>query len=167
MTALQSAASRARATGRRYCLAESHEAAAKTFENHPHLQIPQASIELMEIHSLPRMYAAWVAPLVSRCEEAGWVVRRVNRDDLRVVEIRLTASRRNYAASGTTALAISFPIARSATSRSYCACRLIQNSGVVPNRRARRSAISADTAESPRHIKSMRRCGTLVFFATR
>ena len=28
---------------------ESHEAAAKSFENHPHLQIPQASIEVMEI----------------------------------------------------------------------------------------------------------------------
>jgi len=27
--------------------AESHEAAAKIFENHPHLQIPQASIEVM------------------------------------------------------------------------------------------------------------------------
>jgi hypothetical protein len=33
--------------------AESHEAAAKTFEGHPHLQIPQSSIEVMEIHSLP------------------------------------------------------------------------------------------------------------------
>jgi hypothetical protein len=32
--------------------AESHEAAAKSFEGHPHLQIPQASIEVMEIHSL-------------------------------------------------------------------------------------------------------------------
>ncbi len=29
--------------------AESHEAAAKPFEKHPHLQIPQASIEIMEI----------------------------------------------------------------------------------------------------------------------
>ena len=27
--------------------AESHEAAAKAFENHPHLQIPQSSIEVM------------------------------------------------------------------------------------------------------------------------
>ena len=27
--------------------AESHEAAAKIFENHPHLQIPQSSIEVM------------------------------------------------------------------------------------------------------------------------
>jgi hypothetical protein len=33
--------------------AESHEAAAKTFEGHPHLQIPQASIEVMEINPLP------------------------------------------------------------------------------------------------------------------
>src|SRR5947208_11733571 len=32
--------------------AESHDAAAKTFEAHPHLQIPQASIEIMEIHPL-------------------------------------------------------------------------------------------------------------------
>jgi hypothetical protein len=35
--------------------AESHEAAAKLFEKHPHLQIPQSSIEVMEIHSLPGM----------------------------------------------------------------------------------------------------------------
>ncbi len=35
--------------------AESHEAAAKTFEGHPHLQIPQASIEVMEINPLHGM----------------------------------------------------------------------------------------------------------------
>ena len=35
--------------------AESHEAAAKTFEGHPHLQIPQSSIEVMEIHPLHGM----------------------------------------------------------------------------------------------------------------
>jgi hypothetical protein len=35
--------------------AESHEAAAKSFERHPHLQIPQSSIEIMEIHALPGM----------------------------------------------------------------------------------------------------------------
>jgi hypothetical protein len=35
--------------------AESHDAAAKTFEGHPHLQIPQASIEVMEINPLPGM----------------------------------------------------------------------------------------------------------------
>jgi hypothetical protein len=35
--------------------AESHEAAAKTFEGHPHLQIPQASVEVMEIHPLSGM----------------------------------------------------------------------------------------------------------------
>jgi hypothetical protein len=33
--------------------AESHEAASKMFEDHPHLGIPQASIEIMEIHALP------------------------------------------------------------------------------------------------------------------
>ena len=32
--------------------AETHDAAAKTFEGHPHLQIPQSSIEVMEIHPL-------------------------------------------------------------------------------------------------------------------
>ncbi len=32
--------------------ARSHEAAAKTLEGHPHLQIPQASIEVMEINPL-------------------------------------------------------------------------------------------------------------------
>ena len=35
--------------------AESHEAAAKSFEAHPHLQIPQSSIEVMEINPLPGM----------------------------------------------------------------------------------------------------------------
>ena len=33
--------------------AESQEAAAKLFEDHPHLGIPSASIEIMEIHPLP------------------------------------------------------------------------------------------------------------------
>jgi hypothetical protein len=32
--------------------AESHEVAAKIFENHPHLGIPQASIEVMEANPL-------------------------------------------------------------------------------------------------------------------
>jgi hypothetical protein len=32
--------------------AESHEVAVKIFENHPHLQIPQASIEVMEVRAL-------------------------------------------------------------------------------------------------------------------
>jgi hypothetical protein len=35
--------------------AETHEAAAKFFERHPHLQIPQSSIEIMEIHALRGM----------------------------------------------------------------------------------------------------------------
>jgi hypothetical protein len=35
--------------------AESHEAAAKAFEGHPHLQIPQSSIEVMEINPLSGM----------------------------------------------------------------------------------------------------------------
>ena len=35
--------------------AELHEAAAKCFENHPHLQIPQSSIEVMEVRSMGRM----------------------------------------------------------------------------------------------------------------
>ena len=35
--------------------AESHEAAARTFEGHPHLQIPQSSIEVMEVHPLSGM----------------------------------------------------------------------------------------------------------------
>jgi hypothetical protein len=35
--------------------AESHEAAAKSFENHPHLQIPQSSIEVMEIQPMAGM----------------------------------------------------------------------------------------------------------------
>ncbi len=35
--------------------ADSHEAAARSFEGHPHLQIPQSSIEIMEIHALPGM----------------------------------------------------------------------------------------------------------------
>jgi hypothetical protein len=35
--------------------ADSHGAAAKAFEGHPHLQIPQSSIEVMEIHPLSGM----------------------------------------------------------------------------------------------------------------
>jgi hypothetical protein len=35
--------------------AESHEAAAKIFEGHPHFQIPQSSIEVMAINPLPDM----------------------------------------------------------------------------------------------------------------
>lgn len=35
--------------------AESHEAAAKAFENHPHLQIPQSSIEVMPIRPMGGM----------------------------------------------------------------------------------------------------------------
>ena len=35
--------------------AESHEAAAKAFENHPHLQIPQASIEIMYVRPMGDM----------------------------------------------------------------------------------------------------------------
>jgi hypothetical protein len=35
--------------------ADSHEAAAKMFEGHPHLGIPEASIEIMEINPLPGM----------------------------------------------------------------------------------------------------------------
>jgi hypothetical protein len=35
--------------------AESHEAAAKSFENHPHLQIPKSSIEVMEIRSMAQI----------------------------------------------------------------------------------------------------------------
>jgi hypothetical protein len=35
--------------------AESHEAAANAFENHPHLQIPESSIEVMEVRSIGEM----------------------------------------------------------------------------------------------------------------
>ncbi len=35
--------------------AESPEAAAKAFESHPHLQIPESSIEIMPINYLPGM----------------------------------------------------------------------------------------------------------------
>ena len=35
--------------------AESHDVAARTFEGHPHLQIPQSSIEVMEINPLHGM----------------------------------------------------------------------------------------------------------------
>jgi hypothetical protein len=38
--------------------AESHDAAAKAFVGHPHLQIPEASIEIMELHPLPGMERA-------------------------------------------------------------------------------------------------------------
>ena len=35
--------------------AESHDAAAKAFENHPHLRIPRASIEIMEVRAMGPM----------------------------------------------------------------------------------------------------------------
>ncbi len=35
--------------------AESHEAAAQMFEGHPHLQIPQSSIEIMRCNYMPGM----------------------------------------------------------------------------------------------------------------
>jgi hypothetical protein len=35
--------------------AESHEAAAAAFENHPHLQIPQSSIEVMSVRPMSGM----------------------------------------------------------------------------------------------------------------
>jgi len=35
--------------------AESHDAAAKAFEKHPHLQIPQSSIEVMEVRPMGAM----------------------------------------------------------------------------------------------------------------
>lgn len=35
--------------------AESHEAAAKAFEDHPHLQIPQSSIEVMSVRPMGGM----------------------------------------------------------------------------------------------------------------
>jgi hypothetical protein len=35
--------------------AESHQAAARAFEDHPHLQIPQSSLEVMEINPLSGM----------------------------------------------------------------------------------------------------------------
>ena len=35
--------------------AESHEAAAKAFEDHPHLQIPQSSIEVMYVRPMGGM----------------------------------------------------------------------------------------------------------------
>ncbi len=38
-----------------YVEAESHEAAAKAFENHPHLQIPQSSIEVMYVRPMGGM----------------------------------------------------------------------------------------------------------------
>ena len=33
--------------------ADSHEAAAEMFEDHPHLQIPESSVEIMEIPEMP------------------------------------------------------------------------------------------------------------------
>jgi hypothetical protein len=35
--------------------AESHDAAVKAFEHHPHLQIPQSSIEVMEVRPMGQM----------------------------------------------------------------------------------------------------------------
>ena len=35
--------------------AENHEVAAKAFAQHPHLQIPQSSVQVMEVHAMGGM----------------------------------------------------------------------------------------------------------------
>ena len=53
VTAQGSAAGRNDITLYAIVQAESREAASKMFEDHPHLGIPQSSIEIMEIYALP------------------------------------------------------------------------------------------------------------------
>src|SRR6185437_7586230 len=56
---------------------------------------------------------------------------------------------------------------RSAISKSYCACRVIQSWGSTVKKRPRRRAVSAVTALFPEQISSIRRWGTPIAFATR
>jgi len=83
-------------------------------------------------------------------EKSRDVLHAQQRDDC--CRDQQTQPELRHTASGTTALAISFPVARAATSKSYCACRLTQNSGVVPNRRLRRNAMRCGAR---RHILSV------------
>src|SRR4051794_10490383 len=66
----------------------------------------------------------------------------------------------DHAARGRTSRSICAPLSCFALLRSCIACRLIQNSGVVPKKRASRSAVSAVTERSPFTIAPMRVAGT-------
>src|SRR2546425_12914053 len=79
--------------------AESHEAAAKSFEGHPHLQIPQSSIEVMEINPLHGMEATRLRRrrgVIPGCSLPPRPARR--RIDIQIVEPLIADSR---VASGT------------------------------------------------------------------
>src|SRR5262245_8115937 len=66
----------------------------------------------------------------------------------------------DHAARGRTSRWILPPLSRRALVKSYIACRFIQNSGLVPKKRARRNAVSAVTDRSPLTIAPMRVAGT-------
>ena len=51
--------------------AESHEAASKMFEDHPHLGIPQSSIEIMEISCSPRNVLAALRDELHACHSGA------------------------------------------------------------------------------------------------
>jgi len=65
-----------------------------------------------------------------------------------------------HAARGRTSRAIASPLSIRAFVRSCMACRLTQNSGLVPKKRAKRKAVSADTPRSPLTMAPMRVAGT-------
>ncbi len=67
--------------------ADSHDAAAKSFVGHPHLGIPEASIEIMEIHPLPGM-AEREALVESREAHASFMAKLASRTARRVSHIR-------------------------------------------------------------------------------
>jgi hypothetical protein len=64
------------------------------------------------------------------------------------------------AARGRTSRAIASPLSMRALLRSCMACRFIQNSGLVPKKRAKRRAVSAVTARSLLTMAPMRVAGT-------
>jgi hypothetical protein len=64
------------------------------------------------------------------------------------------------AARGRTSRAIASPRSVRAFVRSCMACKFIQNSGLVPKKRAKRKAVSAVTARSPLTMAPMRVAGT-------
>ncbi len=76
-------------------------------------------------------------------------------------EAQRRANAKAAACRGETSRAMRAPLLYSATSRSYCCCRLSQKCGDPPKYRASRNAVSAVTEQEPRNTALMRFGGTL------
>src|SRR5262245_20200981 len=87
---------------------------------------------------------------------------RLRGDDTVIVaSVRDRRARRGpHAARGRTSRSIFGPLSWRALVRSCMDCKFIQNSGLVPKKRASRNAVSAVTERSPLTIAPMRVAGT-------